>query len=79
MFEFLGTHFLSLPLLTITMCLLEQTLNARPMIPMTDDAAVLEALMPNQFVIETSGETNFGSRFSQIGGPSENVQSRSIL
>ena len=36
-------------MLTTTKCLVEQTLNARPLTPASDDPEDLEALMPNHF------------------------------
>ena len=37
--------------LTTTMCLVEQTLNARPITPASDDPEDLEALTPNHFIL----------------------------
>ena len=44
-----GTSSLTLPVLTTTVCLVEQTLNARPLTPVIDDPFDLEALTPNHF------------------------------
>ena len=37
--------------LTTIMCLVEQTLNARPIIPTSNDPSDLEALTPNYFIM----------------------------
>ena len=49
MFAMLANRRLTFPVLAITMCLVEQTLNARPLTPVSDDAEYLEALTPNHF------------------------------
>ena len=51
MFAILGNRRLTLPVLTTAMCLVEQTLNARALTPVSDDPEVLEALTPNHFVL----------------------------
>ena len=51
MFEILGNRRLTLPLLTTTMWLVEQTLNARPLTPVSDDPEDLEALTHNHFLL----------------------------
>ena len=51
MFAILGNRRLMLPALTTTMCLVEQTLNARPLTPLSDDLEDLEALTPNDFLL----------------------------
>ena len=51
MFAILGNRRLTLPVLTTTMCLVEQTLNARPLTPVNDDPEDLEALTPNHFLL----------------------------
>ena len=51
MFAILGNRRLTLPVLTSTMCLVEQTLNARPLTPVSDDPEDLEALTPNHFLL----------------------------
>ena len=52
MFAILGNRRLTLPVLTTTMCLDEQTLNARPLTPVSDDPEDLESLTPNHFLLE---------------------------
>ena len=42
---------LTLPVLTTTMCLVEQTLNAGPLKPVSDDPEDLGALTPNHFLL----------------------------
>ena len=51
MYSILGARCLTLPVLTTTMCLVEQTLNARPITPVSDDPDDLEALTPNHFLL----------------------------
>ena len=51
MFAILGNRRLTLPVLTTTMCLVEQTLNARPLTSVSDDPEDLEALTPNHFLL----------------------------
>ena len=51
MFLILGNRSLTLPVLTTTMCLVEQTLNGRPLTPGSDDPEDLEALTPNHFLL----------------------------
>ena len=48
MYSILGSSGLTLPVLSTTMCLVEQTLNGRPIIPVSDDPEDLEALTPKQ-------------------------------
>ena len=47
----LGNRRLTLPVLTTTMCLVEQTLNSRPITAVSDDPDDLEALTPNHFLL----------------------------
>ena len=49
MYSTLGTRSLTLPVLTTTKCLVEQTLNARPFTQVSDDPSDFEALTPNHF------------------------------
>ena len=51
MFAFLGNRRLTLPMLTTTMCLVDQVLNARPLTPVSDGPEDLEALTPNHFLL----------------------------
>ena len=52
MLSILGNRSLTDEVLTTTMCLVEQTLNARPITPASDDPEDLEALTPNHFILE---------------------------
>ena len=47
----LGSRRLNLPVLTTTMCLVEETLKSRPLTPVSDDPEDLEALTPNQILL----------------------------
>ena len=51
MFAILGNRRLTLPVLTTTICLVQQTLNARPLTPVSDDPEDLGALKPNHFLL----------------------------
>ena len=51
MFAILGNRSLTLPVLKTTVCLFEQTLNARPLTPVSGDPEDLEALTPNHFLL----------------------------
>ena len=51
MVALLGNRSLTDEVLLTTMCLVEQTLNARPITPSSDDPEDLEALTPNHFII----------------------------
>ena len=51
MFAILGNRRLKFPVLTTTMCLVEQTLNTRPLTPVSDDPKDLEALTFNHFLL----------------------------
>ena len=51
MYSILGSRCLTLPVLTTTMCLVEQTLNGRPLTPVSHDPEDLEALTPNHFLL----------------------------
>ena len=50
MVSILGNRSLTDEVLTTTMCLVEQTLNARPITPASDDPEGLGALTPNHFI-----------------------------
>ena len=51
LYSILGTRSLTLQMLTTTMCLVEQALNARPVTSVSDDPYNLEGLTPNHFLI----------------------------
>ena len=51
MFVILANQRLAFPVLATTMCLVEQTLKARPLTPVSDDPEHLEALTPNHFLL----------------------------
>ena len=55
MYAVLGSRNLTEETLATTMCLIEQTLNARPLVPASSDVADLEALTPNHFLLGRSG------------------------
>ena len=54
MFAILGSRSLIDETLITTMCLVEQTLNARPLTAVSEDPADLEALTPNHFLLGRS-------------------------
>ena len=49
--QFSGNRSMTDEPLNTTMCLVEQTLNARPITPASDDPSHLEALTPNHFIL----------------------------
>ena len=51
MYAVLGNRSLTEDVLSSTMCLVEQTLNARPLTPVSSDATDLEAITPNHFLL----------------------------
>ena len=51
MYAVLGNRSVTEDVLSTTMCLVEQTLNARPLTPVSSDAADLEAITPNDFLL----------------------------
>ena len=51
----LGNRRLTDEILTTTFCLVEQSLNARPLVPASPDATDLDALTPNHFLLGTAG------------------------
>ena len=44
-------------ILTTTFCLVEESLNSRPLVPVSDDATNLDALTPNHFLLGTVSST----------------------
>ena len=50
MYAVLGNRSVTEDVLSTTMCLVEQTLNARPLTPVSSDATDLEAITPNHFL-----------------------------
>ena len=50
-----GNRRLTDEILTTTFCLVEQSLNARPLVPASHDATELDALTPNHFLLGTAG------------------------
>ena len=56
MYAVLGNRSVTEDLLSTTMCLVEQTLNARPLTPVSSHATDLEAITPNHFPL---GNKNF--------------------
>ena len=51
MYAVLGNRSVTEDVLSTTMCLVEQTLNARPLTPVSSDATNLEAITPNHFLL----------------------------
>ena len=51
MYAVLGNRSVTEDVLSTTMCLVEQTLNARPLTPASSDATDLEAINPNHFLL----------------------------
>ena len=51
MFAVLGNRRLTDETLQTTICIVEQTLNARPLTPVSSDPNDLEALTPNHFLL----------------------------
>ena len=51
MYAVLGNRSVAEDVLTTTMCLVEQTLNARPLTQVSSDATDLEAITPNHFLL----------------------------
>ena len=54
-----GNRLLTDEILATTFCLVEQSLNARPLVPATADATNMDALTPNHFLFGTSGSLRF--------------------
>ena len=51
MYSILGNQSLTEEVLQTTLCLIEQTLNGRPLTPVSSDVKDLEALTPNHFLL----------------------------
>ena len=51
MFAMLGNRSVTEDVLSTTMCIIEQTLNARPLTPVSSDVNDFEALIPNHFLL----------------------------
>ena len=51
MYTVLGNRSVTEDVLTTTMCVVEQTLKARPLTPVSSDVSDLEALTPNHFLL----------------------------
>ena len=63
-----------------TMCLVEQTLNARPLTSVSDDSDDLEALTPNHFFIgKNKFSVTFPTRRSTLHGLETGIQSVASL
>ena len=54
-YAILGNRRLTDEILITTFCLVEQSLNARPLVPASPDATDLDALTPNHFLLGTAG------------------------
>ena len=57
-YAILGNRRLTDEILITTFCLVEQSLNARPLVPASPDATDLDALTPNPFLLGTSGSVS---------------------
>ena len=55
MYSILGNQPLTEEILQTTLCLIEQTLNGRPLTPVSYDVKDLEALTPNHFLLGKPG------------------------
>ena len=51
LYSILGSRNLTDEILSTALCLVEQSLNARPIVPVTSDIADVEALTPNHFLL----------------------------
>ena len=51
MIAILGSRRMTLPILTTTMCLVDETLNSKALSPVSDDPEDLEALTTNHFLL----------------------------
>ena len=56
-YAILGNRRLTDEILTTTFCLVEQSLNSRPLVPVSSDATDLDALTPNHFLLGTASST----------------------
>ena len=56
-YAILGNRRLTDEILTTAFCLVEQSLNARPLVPASADATGLDALTPNHFLLGTAGSS----------------------
>ena len=56
-YAILGNRRLTDEILTTVFCLVEQSLNARPLVPASADATDMDALTPNHFLIGTGGSS----------------------
>ena len=51
MYAVLGNRLINEDVLSTTMCLVEQTLNARPLTPVSSDVNDVEAITPNHLLL----------------------------
>ena len=81
----LGNRRLTDEILTTTFCLVEQSLNARPLVPGSADATDLDALTPNHFLVGSSGsklpshqqaDVNHRKRYARAEAYSDTIWSR---
>ena len=56
-YAILGNRRLTDEILTTTFCLVEQSLNSRPLVPVSSDATDFDASTPNHFLLGTAGFT----------------------
>ena len=56
-YAILGNRRLIDEIMSTTFCLVEQSLNSRPLVPVSSDATKLDALTPNHFLLGTAAST----------------------
>ena len=74
MYAVLGNRSVTEDVLSATMCLAEQTLNARPLTTVSSDATDLEVIAPNHFLL---GNKNFC--FPYLSGEEQFVDNRKLF
>ena len=65
-YAILGNRRLTDEILTNTFCLVEQSLNSRPLVPVSSDATDLDALTPNHFLLGTADSTMLSHQRADI-------------
>ena len=74
MYAVLSNRSVTKDVLSTTMCLVEQTLNARPLTPLSSDATDLEAITPNHFLL---GNKNLSLPY--LSGAEQFVDNRKLF
>ena len=74
----LGNRRLTHEILTTTFCLVEQSLNARPLVPASSDATDLDALTPNHFLLGTAGSVLPSHQRAEIDHRKRYVRAQAI-